>query len=74
LFQESNSNTFELYNLKQDNKLVFEDVDAKDLYSVILNLNILDNSLLHKDVFKMTQNINISFKIIQKTEFLFRVR
>ncbi len=74
MFQESNSNTFELYNLKQDNKLVFEDVDAKDLYSVILNLNILDNSLLHKDVFKMTQNINISFKIIQKTEFLFRVR
>jgi len=74
LFQESNLNTFELYNLKQDNKLVFEDVDAKDLYSVILNLNILDNSLLHKDVFKMTQNINISFKIIQKTEFLFGVR
>ena len=66
LFQESNLNTFELYNLKQDNRLVFEDVDAKDLDSVILNLNILDsvfyldNSLLHKDVFKITQNINIS--------------
>jgi len=66
LFQESNLNTFELYDLKQDNKLVFEDVDAKDLESVIFNLNILDsvfyldNSLLHKDVFKMTQNINIS--------------
>jgi len=24
LFQESNLNTFELYNLKQDNKLVFD--------------------------------------------------